>query len=227
MNGPGADAGRSVAMTGAEGEEAVRAFLVPTAAGAWFCTDSRQFEPQRAVLAGLLRGDGDKLTLTRLASLTGVDNPKSLRALLFKMQRDGLVTADTEPLACPTTSLDQARAHLLPDLSNTGRCVLADAAGLCVVYAGFDRPAAECCAAVAVESYRAYHRYQSDLARALGEAPHAWSTVGSTPDSSLLVTHLYIGECIFYLIVSGAPRLESLAAVGLIALLNREYGART
>ncbi len=202
-------------------DAAVHAYLVPTPAGAWHAVASNEREARRSVLMGLLQGAARvPVSLVKLIEWTAVTDRKAVRSLLFKMQRDGWLNADVNPLELPEQPLDEALPRILRDLSDQGAGLLGDDAGLCIAYSGFDRVTAEKLAAFSTAAYGLYRRYRTEVEESAGPSAFGWALLDDESDFSLTVRSLYVGDRVFSLIVGGKPRLTSEAFVRLAALLS-------
>ncbi len=201
-------------------DAAIKTTLVPTPAGARYAVRSAEREPQRATLMGLLRGGGrTPVALPTLTAWTGLTDKKSLLGLLFKMQRDGLVSAGATPLSFAAQPLGEALAPLLRALSSQERALLADDAGFCVTSTGYERRAADALAAVAAEA----SRFHASCARNAegGTLAGPWVSMSDGEGGAIGVAPLHIADHLFHVVVAGTANMESDAFVQLIAELMR------
>lgn len=201
-------------------DAAIKTTLVPTPAGARYAVSSAEREPQRATLIGLLRGGArTPVALPTLTAWTGLTDKKSLLSLLFKMQRDGLVSAGATPLSFAAQPLGQTLEPLLCTVSSQERALLADDAGFCVASVGFERYAADTLAAVAAEA----SRFQASCARHAegGTLAGPWIFMSDGEGRAIGVAPLHIADHLFHIVVAGTANMESDAFVQLVAELMR------
>lgn len=198
---------------------------MPTAAGVEYACASPRREARRNVLWGLLRGGaGRPVPLASLAAWTGIAERREIRALLFRMQRDGWVNGEIEPFALPSAPLDAALSEALASYSG-GAALLADAAGLPVAFAGCERTRAGHLALTAAALYPVIR-----AARATSEQGMVAPIVESVRDregAEFVLRALYVGSLRFHLLVSrdaaGASDERAGAFVRLAALIGRRY----
>jgi len=200
----------------------VQAYLVPTPAGTWHAVATDQPEPRRQVLWGLLRGAASRpVPLAKLVEWTGLPDRKAIRTLLFKMQREGWLSGDVEPLALPSGPLAQSLTELLAAFSDCGRALLGNDDGLCMATAGFERAEAERFAALSAglyPLYRQHRRHGNDAA----EAVLSW-TLSDDHGGAVAVRTWHLGGRVFHLVVGGTPAWDADAIVPCAALLSRRY----
>ncbi len=201
-------------------DAAVRTTLVTTPAGARYAVSSSEADPQRAILLGLLRGAArGPVAMSALTAWTGLTDKKALLGLLFKMQRDGLVSAEGAPPAFADQVLGDALPPLLRALSLEERALLADDAGLCIACAGYERAAADGLAAVAAEASRFYLSCARNTEAGTVIGP--WIFVSDGQGSTIAVAPLHIGAHLFHIVIAGAAQTDSDAFVRLAAELAR------
>lgn len=202
--------------------EATSAYLIPTAAGVWHALASREVEASRNILAGLMRGGASEVVpLAALMEWSGVGDSKTVRSLLFKMQRNGWLSAEMEPFELPGESLAEVLQSSLGGLTDIGAAVLADHAGVCIAHAGIKRPEAEQLAAFGAGLYGSYQRYQGGPVA--GPALASWDLVGDGNAAVLRVRHLHIGRRVLHLCMRGKEQDGSHAALRLAGMLSKRY----
>lgn len=201
-------------------DAAVRATLVPTPAGAQHAASTATQDPQRAILIGLLRGAARApVSLSALTAWTGLTDKKALLGLLFKMQRDGLVSAETPPLAFAAEPLGDALPPLLRALSDHGRALLADDAGFCLACCGYERDAADALAAIGAEASRFYASCACNAQAGTLTGP--WVSVSDGVGAAVAAAPLHLAAHRFHLVIAGAPRVQRDEFVRLTAELAR------
>jgi hypothetical protein len=203
--------------------EVIRAFVVPNAAGVEFAVASDQNDPRRSIMWGLLRGAASRPTpLALLGELTGLPDRKALGTLLYRMQRDGWVQGDVEPLTLPPAPLDTAVTQLLAELSSEGAAVLSDSLGLCFAYSGLMRADADDLAALGASLHPLARRCRTGAPPDAGAAT-TWGLLKPEGTIGFTLRPLHVGRHLFHLIVGGTANLRSQSFVRLVALLSRRY----
>jgi hypothetical protein len=207
------------------GAEVVRAYLVPSGPGAEFACASNRRDARRAVLWGLLRGAaGRPVPLARLAEWTGIGDRREIRALLLRLQREGLLNGDVEPFAMPDAAYDEVLVSTLGEVSAGRATVLADAWGLAVAHAACSRERARRLALAAASL--------SPLVRTTGrDATEAALTqivqaIRDRDGDEFVVCPIYLERMSFFLVLPrdlarGEERSSAFAR--LMALLGRRY----
>jgi len=208
LSGTPAGAGPS-----AEGA-AYRAYLVPTAAGAWYAASLGKDEARRELLITLLRGAcGFPISLDWFSQWTGLRERKAIAGLLFALQREGLLTGEAVPLLSPRGPASTLLGILLARIACGGGIVLADTAGLCVAYAGASPETSEQLAARVASLDPRLRRLATD-----GEG---WSLGGNGTDPRLAVRPLHLHPHRFLLVSSPSANLAGEDFVQFIGVLAR------
>ncbi len=118
------------------GADVIRAYLVPSGAGAEFACASNRRDPRRSILWGLLRGAaGRPVPFAHLAEWTGISERREIHTLLFRLQREGWLNGDVTPFTMPDAPLDDTLALTLGEISGGCAAVLANAWGLPLAHA--------------------------------------------------------------------------------------------
>lgn len=210
MNLSGTPAGAGPAAAGA----AHRAYLIPTAVGAWYAASLGKDEARRELLIALLRGAcGFPISLDWFAQWTGLRERKAIASLLFALQREGLLTGEAVPLEPPRGPASRLLGNLLEKIARGGGIVLADTAGLCVAYAGTSPDMSELLAARVASLDPRLRRLATD-----GEG---WSLGGNGPDPRLTVRPLHLPAHRFLLVSSPSANLAGEDFVRFIGVLTR------
>lgn len=203
----------SGARPAAEGS-AARAYLVPTAAGAWYAASLGKDAARRELLLALLRGaSGYPISLDWFSQWTGLRERKAIAGLLFALQREGLLTGDAQPPAVPRGPAATLLGPLLADIGHGGEAVLSDPSGLCMAFAGVSQDAADHLAARVAALDPRLRRLASD-----GEG---WSLGGDGADPRLSVRPLHLPAYRFLLVTGQAARLDDDGFVQFLSVLAR------
>jgi hypothetical protein len=191
-----------------------RAYLIPTAAGAWYAASLGKDESRRELLITLLRGAcGFPISLDWFSRWTGLRERKAIAGLLFALQREGLLTGEAVPLVPPSGPASRLLGGLLEQIARGGGIVLADTAGLCVAYAGTLPEMAEQLAARVASLDPRLRRLATD-----GEG---WSLGGNGSDPRLSVRPLHLPSHRFLLVSSPSANLAGEDFVQFIGVLTR------
>lgn len=210
MSLSGTAAGASVAAAGATH----RAYLKPTAAGAWYAASLGKDEARRELLITLLRGAcGFPISLDWFSQWTGLRDRKVIASLLFALQREGLLTGEAVPLVLPRGPASTLLGSLLEQIAHGGGIVLADTTGLCVAYAGTSPEMSELLAARVASLDPRLRRLATD-----GEG---WSLGGNGSDPRLAVRPLHLHPHRFLLVSSPSANLAGEDFVRFIGVLTR------
>ena len=210
MSLSGTPAGASPPPEGA----ASKAYLVPTAAGAWYAVSLGKDESRRELLITLLRGaSGYPISLDWFSQWTGLRERKAIASLLFALQREGLLTGEAAPLVPPLGSVSTLLDSLLERIAHGGGIVLADTTGLRVAYAGASPDTSEQLAARVASLDPRLRRLATD-----GEG---WSLGGNGTDPRLTVRPLHLTPHRFLLVSSPSANLAGEDFVQFIGALAR------
>jgi hypothetical protein len=202
----------------------IAAYLVPTSSGAEYALASSRPDARRAILSGLLRGAASRpVPLGKLAELAGITDRKEAGGLLFRMQREGWLSGDVEPLRLPNTPLAEAVPGFLSTLSTLGMAVLADGDGMCFGYAGLERGTAEKIAAFSAGLYPITRRFENDLGSDAFLHHNLITTQNARQEVRFSVRALHVGRHLFHLTLAGAPAPGGDAFVQLAATLSHRY----
>lgn len=197
----------------AEGS-ASRAYLVPTAAGAWYAASLDRDETRRELLLALLRGaSGFPISLDWFSHWTGLSERKAIAGLLFALQREGLLTGEAVPPSIPGGPASTLLGPLLEVIGNGDEVVLSDPTGLCVAYAGLAQDAADHLAARVAALDPRLRRLAND-----GEG---WSLGGNGTDPRLSVRPLHLPPHRFLLVSGQAANLGDESFVRFLSVLAR------
>ncbi len=210
MSLSGTSAGASAATAGA----VHRAYLIPTAAGAWYAVSLEKDKARRELLVTLLRGAcGFPISLDWFSRWTGLRDRKAIASLLFALQREGLLTGEAVPLVPPRGPASALLGSLLEQIARGGGIVLADTTGLCVAYAGTSPETSEQLAARVASLDPRLRRLATD-----GEG---WSLGGNGSDPRLSVRPLHLPAHRFLLVSSPSANLAGEDFVRFIGVLTR------
>jgi hypothetical protein len=195
-------------------ESAFRAFLVPTAAGAWYAASTDNDDVRREVLLALLRGAcGFPVSPGWFAAWTRLRERKAIAGMLFALQREGLLTGDAVPLMPLHGPVSALLGALLERIGNGGEIVLADPSGLCVAYAGLSQEKAEQQAARVAALDPRLRRLATD-----GEG---WSLGGDGSGPRLAVRPLHLPPHRFLLVSGHSADFAGVDFVQFISVLAR------
>lgn len=207
--------------TAASVRGAVRAFVIPTAAGAWYALSAGARDPRRAVLRHLLRDGARRApSVEELCAWTGRADSREARVVLFQMQRAGWLIGDVAPLPERNEPPGDRLPALLEALSDRRQALLVDESGLCVAAAGMDEATAQRVAGLAQVLHGLCRTLVSEEEKAVGVFQ---LTMGAEPSPGWTLCALDVGCSRLLLGTCGNVYRESDAIVELAALLLRRY----
>jgi hypothetical protein len=196
--------------------------LHPTPAGSYFAVSRAQADAQRAFLQRLLaQAQTPALTVDLMQAWTGLEAQPAL-AFLQNLQDAGYVQGLPQPMQAPTEPDETLLPALLSQLSDEGRGVLADSAGLLLAAVGFKHAHSEQVAALGAELAALQQRHAA-LRGQMGLASDGWGLVSAAGYSELSFWPLYIGTARFHLVVGGQPRFNQQAYTRLLWALAQRY----
>ena len=198
-------------------------YILPTAAGAYFCASSSDREPARDFLQQLMSRSEtlcyDTQTLTELFST----QPDIQDEVLYHLQKLKFLQTFKEPQQVPPGTIEASLPDILQSLSSDAKVLLADSQGFYLSSAGFTHEAAEELSALSGDLASLYSRHQGIIKGNLNINSSAFALVDASGYSQLGFWPVYIGELLFMLVVSGVPRFDQANYVNLIWTLHKHY----
>ncbi len=197
-----------------------------TSAGAYYAVSGSEATPSRNLLCSLLKQvNPQPLSLPMLKQLARVEDDSSAMNLLYRLQRLEFVYGTKTPEVLAKGNMEQRLPILMEQLSDTGRALLANDAGLYISAAGFHHESAEEIGALAGEMIRLSEQHSLLISNNLNIHQNAWSICDPSGQSHLAFYPLYFGEYKFVLVIGGKPQLQNEAFVEFVEILYRRYGA--
>ena len=198
-------------------------YILPTPAGAYYCISSRETEPARQFLQKLMAEKEtmqlDAETLDHLLK----DETNNQQQLLQHIDKLKWLQGFDQAIQILPGTIEQALPEILQLLSSDGKALLADDQGLYLASTGFTHEAAEELSALSGDLSSLYVRHQGIIKGNLNIKSSAFSIVDAAGYSQLGFWPIYIGELMFVLVISGAPRFDQVAFVNLIWSLHKRY----
>ncbi len=195
--------------------------IIPTPLGAYYATSNPHASPAREVILGMMANDSTQtVSIENLRRFTGNSDPLQL---LFRMESVRWIKGLIETETLPAMHIEADVPHLLGQLSDTGKALLADTQGFHLVSAGFTHELAEELALLAAEVSALQRKHGELIQSKLKLGVPAMAIVDSGGISNLGFWPLYIGNHQFMLVVSGMPLFDSQAYMYLIWALCRRY----
>ncbi|NIR60300.1 MAG: roadblock/LC7 domain-containing protein [Gammaproteobacteria bacterium] len=196
-------------------------FLVPTPDGARYALASGARDARRGVLLGLLRGGAQRpVPLGEVAEWADLPDRRSAGALVFKMQREALISGETQPLSLPASPRRASVSRSLAELAGDGAAVLGEGDGLCLAHSGLSRPDAERIAALSAALYPLYRRQRWSATGDDAFVLSQWRLVADD-GRTLVVRHLRLGRHLFHLAAVASDERGDVSLVRLAALMSR------
>ncbi len=191
--------------------------LLPTPLGAYQTVCTPTMGPARQLLLALLVQEQTQVaTPEMLQAWSGMDSPEAALELLFRLQDMGLVQGLESPQTAPSGPLQEVLPELIPQLSSSGKALVADNQGLYVATSGFTHEAAEELSALGADLSMLYARHQGLLQRNMGFRQQAWGLVDAAGNSAVGFWPMHIGDTEFMLILGDMPRLNQAAFLNVV-----------
>ena len=199
-------------------------YILPSPAGAFYCIASKEVEPAKRFLQQLMISEHsihfDSDSLNKLFSDKSSDEQEEI---LFHIQNLKWLQGFDKLQKIPEGTLEEALPDLLKKLSSDGKALLADNQGFYLAGFGFTHEASEELSALSGDLSSLYSRHQGIIKGNLNIKSSAFALVDAAGYSQLGFWPLYIGDVIFMLVISGAPRFDQNAFVNLIWSLHKRY----
>ncbi len=197
-----------------------------TSSGAYYAVSGEEVNPSRIFLCNLLKqGVNKTLSLPLLKELANVDDDATALNLLYRLQRLEFIYGSASAETIQKVNLENRLPELMEKMSDTGRALLANDAGLYIAAAGFHHESAEEVGALAGEMIRLSEQHALLISNNLNIHQNAWSICDPSGQSHLAFYPLYFGEYKFVLVIGGKPQLQNEAFVEFVEILYRRYGA--
>ena len=199
-------------------------FLYPTPVGAYYAVSSTEEDKSRKFLKRLLlQSKTPALNIETLMDLMGEDNEEKALELLHHCQNLGWVQGVKEIMEPPEGSLEKLLPHLLANISETGKVLLADDQGFYLACHGFPHEVAEELSALSAEIATVHQRRAGLLLNNMGLGSHAWAIVDAFGNSQTGFWPVFIGTTRFVIAISGIPHFNQPDFVKLIWALSIRY----
>lgn len=198
-------------------------YILPTPAGAYYCSASKEIEPSRQFLQRSMSADKtcqlDKDTLRYLAG----NDIESQKLILLHMQKLKWLQEFDQLQQLTKGAIEDVFPDILKSLSSDAKALLADNQGFHLSSTGFTHEASEKLSALSGDLASLYSRHQGVIKGNLNIKSSAFAVVDAAGYSQLGFWPIYIGDLQFMLIVSGVPRFDQDAFVRLIWSLHKRY----
>jgi len=199
-------------------------FLYPTPVGAYYAVSSTEEDKSRKFLKRLLlQSKTPALNIETLRDLMGEENEEKALELLHHCQNLGWVQGVKEIMEPPEGSLEKLLPHLLANISETGKVLLADDQGFYLACHGFPHEVAEELSALSAEIATVHQRRAGLLLNNMGLGSHAWAIVDAFGNSQTGFWPVFIGTTRFVIAISGIPHFNQPDFVKLIWALSIRY----
>ena len=198
-------------------------YILPTAAGAYYCIAVKETDPAKQFLQKLMT---DKETVQLDAETIDhlfADDINDQQQILHHIQKLKWLQGFDQAMEVPAGTIEQALPEILQQLSSDGKALLADDRGLYLASTGFTHEASEELSALSGDLSSLYVRHQGIIKGNLNINSSAFSIVDAAGYSQLGFWPIYIGDLMFVLVISGAPRFDQAAFVNLVWSLHKRY----
>lgn len=198
-------------------------YILPTAAGAYYCIASKETEPAKQFLQQLMIANTtahlDSDTLKHLFADEALDQEQ----ILYHIQELKWLQGFDQSRQLSGSTIEDALPDILEPLSSNGKALLADGQGFYLASTGFTHEASEELSALSGDLSSLYVRHQGIIKGNLNIKSSAFALVDAAGYSQLGFWPLYIGDLLFILVISGVPRFDQDAFVNLIWTLHKRY----
>lgn len=199
-------------------------YFLPSPAGAYHAVSMHTPDRAAQFILKVLQCDrSPRAELNTIMSLCGLHRTDTV-TLIQSLQQAGWLEGFDKPLAVPHEPLETLLPELLPELSVTGKVVLADPQGFCVANTGYPEAVADELAALSASLCSIQDRNIALLQDALGLGTSAWGVVNASGNSQVGFWPVYIGVNRFVLIIDAMPRLRHPSTTRLLWSLVHRYG---
>lgn len=198
-------------------------YILPSPAGAYYCISSKETEPVKQFLQKLFI---EKQTIqfdSKVLDNLFTDKTNDQQTLLRHIQDLKWLQVFDQEKQAPNGTIEQILPNILQQLSSEGKSLLADDQGFYLASTGFTHEAAEELSALSGDLSSLYVRHQGIIKGNLNIKSSAFSLVDAAGYSQLGFWPIYIGQLMFVLVISGAPRFDQTAFVDLVWSLHKRY----
>jgi len=151
------------------------------------------------------------------------DDINDQQQILRHIQKLKWLQGFDQAMEVPAGTIEQALPEILQQLSSDGKALLADDQGLYLASTGFTHEASEELSALSGDLSSLYVRHQGIIKGNLNINSSSFSIVDAAGYSQLGFWPIYIGDLMFVLVISGAPRFDQAAFVNLVWSLHKRY----
>jgi len=198
-------------------------YILPTPAGAYYCIAAKQTDPAKRFLQKLMTGKETAQFDTQTLENLFADDINDQQQILSHIQKLKWLQGFDQAMEVPAGTIEQALPEILQQLSSDGKALLADDQGLYLASTGFSHEASEELSALSGDLSSLYVRHQGIIKGNLNINSSAFSIVDAAGYSQLGFWPIYIGDLMFVLVISGAPRFDQAAFVNLVWSLHKRY----
>lgn len=200
-------------------------FILPTAAGAYFCVSGVKSNPTRNLIQNLLQyKTSPALTIQNLCRWFKIEDEDKALSLLERMQQLGWVQGLAEEKEVPKVDIEVFLPVQLKKLSQAGRALLADESGFLIAQTGFSDKTAAKLSALSADVFSMYERHEATLRETLSINKSAWAVVDAVGNSDIGFWPMWVGDQRFILVVKGVPLFNQDVLLDLIWALYVRYG---
>ena len=204
-------------------ETALKRYLLPTPAGAFYAIKSCSDDPISRYLRFLLSHAQTPLFVEGELRNQLSPDPVIAESALSQIQSESLLKTLKSPILMPERALEELLPRLLHKLAVGGKAILSDEQGLYLARSGFTHAVAEELSALSANLLATTQRYESLLHNNLGVQSAAWAVVDPTGNSEISFWPLYFPRDRFTLILFGEPRLDVIEFTLLVSCLALRY----
>ncbi len=198
--------------------------LFPTASGAYYAACQPDRTPVALWFTEMLRNPHtSKMSLTKIKATMHIQSQAECASLLEDIIAVGWLEEHDHKLYAPEGKISEIAPNLLAALSSTGRGLLVDDQGFCLVSVGFDADDIDELAAMSVRFGALIHQYRATLKRQTTVSTESWGLIDVAGHNQIGVWPIFLNKRRFSLVLQGIPQLNDPSFTQLIWALYSRY----
>lgn len=199
-------------------------YLIPTDSGARYAVAAAQLNPLRALLYAMIQSPS--ITTSDLQQFIDdhlLDSRKAVAAVLYKLQRLGLISSEESPIELPQADAIGGLEQYLGQISSEGRALLADRNGFVMASHGFKNEVARELAAAGTDMTPMGERISGEMEQDENAEQEIWELSVNRKGDKITFMRLYIGPLPFLVVIGGQLDTKPNVFLQLMAILIHRY----
>ncbi len=198
--------------------------LFPTASGVYHAACQPDRTPAALWFTEMLRSlHTTSMSLTAIKNIMSIHSKVEFARLLEEIVSMGWLEEHDHTLYAPVGGISEVAPNLLTTLSSTGKGLLVDDQGLCLVSVGFDANYIDEIAAMSVRCSSLVHEYHDTLKDHTISSTGACGLVDAAGHNQIGVWPIFLNDRRFGLVLQGVPKLNNPNFTQLIWALYSRY----